>query len=558
MLFFALIAGAYQARSTDIYGPAANELQIPLLRVGGATYSDVVLLIASIVTPPSGISPNGTEDVYNPANNQLTAPAVQVGGAIYYNAVGTVGKLISIGSVSGADTFDGTRLRIPYILVGSIPYYNVELEVSVTKVVGVHGGMPNALWDQYDVMTGQLTIPAVQFGSTVYTNVVLNLGIPNGITYGITESVLYAFHPTTNIVENPQGDGAYPSGSLIQASDGNLYGMTSKGGANAAGAVIKVAPNGTVSLLYSFQALSDGANPNGSLVQAKDGNFYGMTANGGTNYTGTVFKLTPTGTESLLHSFGPLQSPDGANPQGSLVQASDGNLYGMSDEGGMNDTGAIIKVAIPAGTVSVFYSFGATESGDAEFPTGNLIQANDGNLYGMTPDGGANGNGAVIKITMPAGIESVIYSFGGTGPSDGKSPYGSLIQANDGNLYGMTTEGGATGDGAIVEITLSGDESVLYSLGAAAGGDGKYPGGSLIQASDGNFYGLTNQGGAYGDGALIMVTPGGNESVLHSFGNAEDGSNPNDSLIQASDGNLYGLTFSGGAYGYGTVIMINW
>jgi uncharacterized repeat protein (TIGR03803 family) len=358
------------------------------------------------------------------------------------------------------------------------------------------------------------------------------------------ESVLWSF--------GSSGDGKSPYGSsLIQGSDGNFYGMTTGGGANGNGAVIKITSAGAESVLYSFGSSGDGASPEGSLIQGSDGNFYGMTTLGGAHNEGAVIKITPAGAESLLWSFG--SSGDGAYPNGSsLIQGSDGNFYGMTAGGGANGGGAVIKIT-PAGAESVLWSFGS--SGDGASPIGgSLIQGSDGNFYGMTYWGPANGPGAVIKIT-PAGAESVLWSFGGTG--DGAYPFSnSLIQGSDGNFYGMTTSGGANGKGAVIKITPSGAESVLWSFGSS--GDGVYPQGSLIQGSDGTFYGMTTGGGALGPGAVIKITPAGAESVLWSFGSSGDGASPFfGSLVQGSDGHLYGMTYGGGANGVGVVFKIN-
>jgi uncharacterized repeat protein (TIGR03803 family) len=361
----------------------------------------------------------------------------------------------------------------------------------------------------------------------------------NGAVIKVTpagiESVLHSF--------GSAGDGSSPKDSLIQAIDGSLYGMTPIGGANNEGTVIKVTLAGTESVLYSFVgSAADGSSPKGSLIQASDGNFYGMTLMGGANGNGTMIVVMPTGTESVLHSFG--FPGDGSSPQDSLIQASDGNFYGMTQNGGANGGGAVIKVT-SAGTESVLYSF------VYGLPYGSLIQASDGNFYGMTYEGGSNGAGAVIKVT-PSGAESVLHSFGSAG--DGQSPMGSLIQASDGNFYGVTYEGGANSNGAVIKVTPAGTESVLCSLGSA--GNGTYPNGNLIQASDGNFYGMTPSGGAKNVGTVFRVTPAGTESVLHSFGSTGDGQSPMGSLIQASDGNLYGMTDQGGANNLGTVFMI--
>ena len=346
------------------------------------------------------------------------------------------------------------------------------------------------------------------------------------------------------------GDGSKPYGNLIQATDGNLYGMAEFGGTNGTGAVIKVTPSGAESVLYSFAAAGagDGANPKGSLIQASDGNFYGLTPNGGANGTGAVIKVTPSGAESVLYSFA--ATGDGANPDGSLVQASDGTLYGMTTKGGANGAGTVFAITL-AGVETVIHPFGAT--GDGALPYGALIEANDGNLYGMTANGGANGTGAVIKVTLPADTESVLYSFAATG--DGATPYGALVQANDGNLYGLTQSGGTNNAGIAFKLTLAGAETKLHSFGGT--GDGLYPFGNLIQASDGNLYGLAQLGGAHNFGILFRMTLTGTETVLHGFGASGDGSEPYGSLLQASNGGLYGMTVLGGTNSLGTIFELN-
>ena len=360
--------------------------------------------------------------------------------------------------------------------------------------------------------------------------------------------MLYSFGTSPN-------DGIMPLSSLIQGNDGNFYGTTSSGGTIGGGALIKVTPGGIESVLYSFGGFGapDGSVPEGNLIQANDGNFYTITGFGGANKAGAVVKITPAGTASVLYS----NAVPGDGPIGGLIQASDGNLYGMTNLGGANGTGAVIKITL-AGVESVLHSFGATGSGDGVGPNGGLIQASDGNLYGLTLGGGAYSDGAVIKIT-PAGAESVLYSFG-PHAADGYDPLFSLVQASDGNLYAVTL-GGAHSVGAVVKITLAGTGSVLYSFGSQPG-DGYASVGSLIQASDGNLYGLTNQGGANFFGTAFRVTLAGTETVLYAFSTASNGgSDPQvqGSLIQASDGNLYGMTTFGGVTGAdGAVIKFTW
>ncbi len=270
------------------------------------------------------------------------------------------------------------------------------------------------------------------------------------------ETVLYSFGASPS-------DGVTPL-SLILASDGNFYGTTAAGGANSClgaanfcGTVFKITPAGVETVLYSFGAsAADGWEPN-ALMQASDGNFYGTTSVGGanscagySNYCGTIFKITPAGVETVFYSFGASPS-DGVAPQGSLIQASDGNFYGTTASGGANTYcnnpngcgGTVFRIT-PAGIESILHSFPASPS-DGNGPSPVLIQARNGNLYGTTYTGGANslgpyGDGSVFEITL-AGIETVLYSFGGSA-SAGADPGAGLIQANDGNLYGVTSSGG--------------------------------------------------------------------------------------------------------------------
>jgi uncharacterized repeat protein (TIGR03803 family) len=359
------------------------------------------------------------------------------------------------------------------------------------------------------------------------------------------ESVLHAFGGT--------GDGASPGqeGSLVLAADGNLYGMTAGGGANGAGTVFKITPAGTETVLYSFGAsASDGAGPEGSLIQATDGNLYGMTSGGGTYGAGTVFKITTAGVETVLYSFG--ASGDGASPFGDLLQASDGNLYGTTELGGANGYGTIFEITT-AGVETLVHSFGAGT--DGIHPYGSLIQASDGNLYGTTQLGGSNSLGTVFKTNTSGSTYTVLHSFGASG--GGSEPYGSLVQATDGNLYGTTTLGGTNGLGTVFKITTSGTASALYSFGAS-GTDGTKPYGDLIQAADGNLYGMTQGGGANAEGTVFEITTSGTETVRYSFGSsASDGTAPRGSLIQAANGTLYGMTPTGGANNLGVVFAIN-
>lgn len=310
---------------------------------------------------------------------------------------------------------------------------------------------------------------------------------------------------------------------------------------------------GTESLVYSFAGgTADGANPWGSLMQASDGNLYGETESGGASNHGVVFKVTPGGVESVLHSFAG-GTADGAHPQGGLIQASDGNFYGVTDLGGASGNGVVYRIT-PDGTESALYSF-AGGTADGANPTSTLLQGSDGNFYGLTITGGANNAGTLFKIT-PSGTESILDSF--IGNASAVSGGASVIQGSDGNLYCLISSGGAGGKGAFYRITLSGGMTLLYSF-AGGPADGESPSGTPIQATDGNFYGATSAGGPSGiDGVVFEITPSGAETVLYSFaGGTTDGDDPQSGgPIQANDGNFYGVTTGGGASNYGVVYKL--
>jgi uncharacterized repeat protein (TIGR03803 family) len=346
-------------------------------------------------------------------------------------------------------------------------------------------------------------------------------------------------------------EGTSPWGSLLLASDGNYYGMATNYGPAGFGGVLKVTRTGVVTTVYSFAGGSaDGAHPYGSLIEASDGNFYGMTSAGGASNKGIVFKLTPAGTGTILHSFVG-GATDGDTPLGSLIQGSDGNLYGMTSVGGTTNNGTVFKMDL-AGVETVLYSFGGSLN-DGVIPAQTaLVEGTDGNFYGTASQGGASSYGTIFSIT-PAGIETVLHSFSF---AEGANPESSLTQANDGSFWGATVNGGTGGDGTVFKVTSTGALTVMHSfLGGPT--DGIYGQGGLIQASDGNFYGMTYLGGAHGNGAVYRITPTGAESLLYSFAGstAADGAWATGSLVEDSNGDLYGMT-SGGGNNSGTVFKL--
>ena len=350
----------------------------------------------------------------------------------------------------------------------------------------------------------------------------------------------------TTLVSFDGTNGNVPTGPLVQGTDGNFYGTTYQGGAHDKGTIFKITPGGTLTTLYSFSGGADGNEYQGGLIQATDGNFYGVTYVGGAYGLGTVFRITAAGALTTLHSFGS-QADDGYQVGVSLTQAADGNFYGITSNGGMYNLGTVFKIT-PGGTLTTIYSFPG--SIDGSYPLAPLIQATDGNFYGTTGSGGASYFGTVFKLT-PGGTLTTLYSF--TDGPDGGSDEAGLIQGTDGNFYGSAEQGGAQNDGTIFKITPAGTLTTLHSF---AGPDGSSPTGRVIQATDGNFYGTTGLGGANGGGTIFSITPAGTFTTLHSF-TGTDGSKPSFAMTQGTDGNLYGGTQSGGASGYGTIFELH-
>jgi len=395
------------------------------------------------------------------------------------------------------------------------------------------------------------------------------------------EVVLHSFAGT---------DGAGPEARLIRGSDGNFYGSTRYGGAHNDGTVFKLTPSGRLTTLYSFGSQEgDGSEPYASLIQGSDGNFYGTTELGGANrFYGTVFKLTPSGTLTTLHSFCSVGNPsawdctDGADPYSGVIQSPDGNFYGTTDFGGANPKGiplgpGTVYQLTPSGGLATLYSFcsvhdpGTYNCLDGRCPYAGLIQGSGGNFYGTTNaygpfnEGGATGTsgGTVYQLT-PSGRLTTLYSFcsqGGEACTDGFDPYSGVIQGSDGNFYGTTEGGGANNRGTVFKLTPSGALTTLYSFCSVRDRrrdpclDGEEPHSGVIQSGNGKFYGTTPQGGANSDrasdiygGTVYQLTPSGKLTTLYSF--CSHGGEA------CTDGNFYGTTWGGGANSDGTVFEV--
>ena len=350
---------------------------------------------------------------------------------------------------------------------------------------------------------------------------------------GATMIVLHSF-------ANGPDDGANPYGRLLYF-DGNVYGTTANGGADYSGTVYSITPGGSETVLHSFADEPDGANPFSGVVDL-DGLLYGTTRNGGIG-AGTVYSITPSGSESVVYSF--YNGSDGSDPQGGLVAAA-GKLYGTTYEGGLYKEGTVFSMS-PSGIETVLHSFGA--SGDGSLPDAQMIHI-AGKLYGTTYAGGEHTYGTAFAVARNSGQETLLHSFGQQG--DGVSPvYGRLLPLN-GTLYGTTRNGGTQGAGTVysVALTSSGTYNILHSF--QGGSEGCRPHGGLVRYK-GLLYGTTTGCGSYGHGTIFSIDPASKVlTTVWAFGDQPSGQDPSSDLIVVND-SLYGTTTRGGIHGHGTI-----
>jgi uncharacterized repeat protein (TIGR03803 family) len=350
--------------------------------------------------------------------------------------------------------------------------------------------------------------------------------------------------------------------SLVEGTDGNFYVTTTFAGTHKEGSILKITPDGTISVLYSFCSLAncaDGEYPFAGLTLGNDGNLYGVTAYGGAgscpsqkNGCGTIFKITSAGKLTTLHSF---SSTDGRDPQGPLFLAANGSFYGMTVLGGANDSGTVFKTT-PTGSLTTLYSFcSLANCADGLWPINGLTQGKDGNFYGTT--GGSDTYGGTVFKMTATGTLTTLFTFCNDTEfycTDGAYPSG-LIQAGNGSFYGTTYTGGPIGAGTVFRITSQGALTVLHTF-QNTGTDGMEPRDSLTLGTDGNLYGTTQNGGLTGVGTLFEITPNGKFTTLYSLycepDYCIDGSTVDGSLVQGTDGTFYGTADEEGVTGYGT------
>jgi uncharacterized repeat protein (TIGR03803 family) len=477
------------------------------------------------------------------------------------NGYGTIFKITTNGALTTLYSFTGgddgaTPYGGPLVLGSDGNFYGTTYQggqygafsggYGAVFKIGTNGAL-TSLHSFTDSADGALPQAGLTLGAdgNFYGTTAIGGDFKGGTVFQITPGG--AFTPLYSFTGG--GDGGYPYAGLVQGGDSNFYGTTEVGGASGDGTVFQISSNSAFASLYSFTGGDDGKTLFAGLVRANGGTFYGATYGGGTEGGGTVFQINSDGALTNLYSFPGVN--DGANPKAGLAQGSDGNFYGTTYSGGTNNAGTVFQMSV-SGALTSLYSF--TGGGDGGDPIAGLTQGSDGNFYGTTESGGASGHGTVFQISTN-GAFTPLYSF--TGGSDGASPQGGLVRGSDGYFYGTTASGGASQEGTVFQISPSGAVNTLYAF--TGGADGGLPENALVQGSDGILYGTTTQGGTNYAGTVFEITTNESLTTLYTFtGFAgqvfEDYPN---GLVLGSDGNLYGTTF-GYQYGpdFGTAFKI--
>ena len=463
--------GNFQTSSAtfaEVINPAGTTLSLAA-SANPATVNQQVTLTATVTSPAAG-GPTGTVTFLN-GGTPLASPVPTVSGQASLAAAFPSSGSLTIQAVYSGDAnylTSSAQITESVTAAASLPALTTLLSFS-----GSNGSNPS----------GGLTLGA------------------DGLFYGATQSggangagSVFKMTPAGSLItlySFSGADGASPNAALTLGSDGTVYGTTSGGGASGIGTVFAMPPSGPLAILHNFTG-PDGSAPAAGLTFGSDGNLYGTTAQGGASGNGTFFQITPAGTFVTLYSFA---ATDGAGPQAALTPGADGNFYGSTVSGGLNQAGTLFRIT-PAGILTPLYSF---QGGDGSAPYGALTQTSDGSFYGSTSSGGKNADGTIFKLA-PDGTFTTLYDFSG---SDGARPESALALNPDGNFYGTTFSGGANSSyGTIFKITPAGALTPLYSF---AGPDGSNPAAGLTTGPDGNLYGTTTSGGASGFGSAFRI-----------------------------------------------------
>lgn len=343
-------------------------------------------------------------------------------------------------------------------------------------------------------------------------------------------------------------DGAGPASVLIADKHGDLYGTTQQiGGTSNLGTIYKVAPGGSESVLHIFSGGTDGAEPDEGLLRDQHGDLYGGTSGRGRTGLGTLYKLTPRDDLKVLYDFPKKLRVN--SPNGDLIEDSAGNLFGTAG-GGTDTMGVIFEFALDR-TFTVLHNF---QGADGSGPFSGLVTDSSGTMYGTTMEGGTSNIGVLYAFSASGGYH-VLHNFAGF-PNDGANPADVPVLDSGGAFYGVTESGGTQGLGVVYKLLPGGHESILHNF-VGGNDDGSEPAGRLLLDSNGNLFGVTSQGGTSNLGTVFELAPHGKFTILHSFSGDPDGSIPVAGLLADAHGNYYGTTLEGGAAGLGTVFKIH-
>jgi uncharacterized repeat protein (TIGR03803 family) len=480
--------------------------------------------------------------------------------------VTSTGGTGSVGVLFGMPT-GSTGISTQYNFTGNPgggPQYTKLLQASNGKLYGMTntGGINNVgVLFEYDISTGTY-LRKFDFSSALGSNPKGALmQASNGKLYGMTEfggandkGVIFEYDISTGnytkLVDLGGALGENPRGALMQAGNGKLYGLSRLGGSIGAGALFEFdISTGTCTKKVDFTGAGTGTQPFGHLIEAGS-KLYGLANASGSGGVGTLFEYDyTTNTFTLKISFTSGVAGTGQNPQGSLMLSSNGKLYGMHAQGGANSAGAIFHYNIGTNTYTKIYNFA---SGNGSAPRGVLVEGTNGMLYGLG-SGGAGGNGMLFSLDTTSFTFTNLQNLTNNSSTVGGAPFGSVIQATNGKLYGLTQNGGITGGGVLFEYDISGATyTKKVDLNSS---NGVYPNGHLIQAGNGKLYGLAVAGGTTNShvGVLFEYDRTTSTYTKKIELTSTNGSLPNNSLVQASNGKLYGLTTAGGTAGLGAL-----
>tara|TARA_R110002096_G_scaffold407290_1_gene605728 strand:- start:14066 stop:16987 length:2922 start_codon:yes stop_codon:yes gene_type:complete len=495
---------------------------------------------------------------------------VEIGTDTFYGATlrgGAFDKGVLYRYVISEDTiqnlidFDGQN-------TGSFPSSKL-IVASNGKLFGIarNGGLNNrGVLYEYDPISNAISIKVnfdgLQRGETPESISIATNGKIYGTTYlgGINNGgVIFEYDPQTGVFDKKhdfesQTSGLRPAGNIL-ISNGFLYGTSLLGGANSDGVLYEYdLSNFSFKNLISFNASVTGASPNATLIRASNGNLYGLTEAGGINNDGVLYEFNPN-SGLLIKRIDFEANITGSSPQSGLVEANNGKLYGTCMRGALSDDGSLFEYDITTNQLVKKVDLGAAFQFIIRFKyIPELIQAKNGKLYGTTDRAGLRNLGTIFSYDINNEKIDVEVDFS-TAPNGG-TPNGSLVQASSGMLYGLTSIGGINNDGVIFEINPV-THSFQKKYDFIDSINGRAPQGDLIQASDGNLYGLTLLGGANNLGTLFEYNLSNDTLINHFDFNGSMGSLPNGALVESHNGILYGLTSSGGNNGTGTLFRFD-